>query len=431
MPETQNSLPSNTLSVTSEFSVPSAPDVNATSVDVGQQVLISIAVVGGVPPYSYNFTVSNATSGATVAYSGNQVSYSDSNSFAYTAVSAGTFRANAIVTESDYDSTALNSTFSSAFTVSTAGAGGGLSGPAGPATAPSGNTSSNGHNASAPYELNLVLNGQLVLVKNITIGALTTLDVPGLPVALAFSPSQSTNVLVTNESLNGTVPRLPGNYAELEAIGIGLARLGTGGAINASIVVTLNYSCGIAAARLQPFILDNGSWARIDRFSVNPTACSVSFSIPSEPIVALGALPVGTPATSTTTARPTTTITALQPAVTNNVQLIAALLIALALLLLLLLFLWRGGLVKRWLRGLPSRRSVAGAKDTVAQLNANNVRVLLVTDMAARQNREAADTARLARRHRVRIVAFAHGTRDGRALASHGGVGAILIRQVR
>jgi hypothetical protein len=536
-PETQSSLPSNTLGVTSELTAPTPPTVSTTALVIGQQVLITLNVVGGVPPYSYNFLISDATTNVIIASSGNQVTSLTDNSFAYTTSLTGTLHANVIVMESDYDYTIVNSTYSVPFTVTLSGGtgggggggggsgggtggsggGGGGGGPAGPSISQISNNSQSGYAISnisqlntfsidlcgqevqitdnfitpnttgisiratsyilspgqlvslvgvpgcyitlknvtytpildtvqllvyAPYKLNLVLNGQLVLIKNITIGAPITLTVPGLPLSLNFEPTQSTNVLVANELLNGTIPPLPNGYTKLGIFDITLRNLSTNGAINSPVMTTLNYGCNVSEARLQPFLLGNGVWVKINPFSVNPAACTISFNIPSDPIIAFGVLPPGAttvPSTTTisqpslaTTTVPSITPPTLPPIVGNNIQSISVLLIALVLLLLLLLVMKkRGDTLRTWLRGLPDGYSVSGANETTTQLNAKNVTVVLVNEKAMSENDDVIQTVALAKQQRIKITTFASGTHEGEILASRGGVGGILAQKVK
>ena len=54
----------------------------------------------------------------------------------------------------------------------------------------------------------------------------------------------------------------------------------------ASVInVTEKFPCG--STNVRPYILKNGTWKSINLFTVNESACSITFSIPSDPIVGL------------------------------------------------------------------------------------------------------------------------------------------------
>jgi hypothetical protein len=52
-----------------------------------------------------------------------------------------------------------------------------------------------------------------------------------------------------------------------------------------TISFTESYECGLT--NLQPFIIQNGTWTKVNASSTNTTACTITFPIPADPIVAL------------------------------------------------------------------------------------------------------------------------------------------------
>jgi hypothetical protein len=97
------------------LSIPTAPSVSATKLDIGQTVTFTTYVSNGVPPYTYNFIIST-TGGAIVVLSGPQ----SSNSVSYPTSTAGSLRANVIVTDNELSPETGASAYSSTFTVNSA-----------------------------------------------------------------------------------------------------------------------------------------------------------------------------------------------------------------------------------------------------------------------------------------------------------------------
>ena len=67
---------------------------------------------------------------------------------------------------------------------------------------------------------------------------------------------------------------------------------------NVSADVVQHYSCSIPNSDVAPFILRNGTWQEITPFTLNATACTVEFAVPSDPVIAL--LNTAHPNTTTT-----------------------------------------------------------------------------------------------------------------------------------
>ena len=54
-----------------------------------------------------------------------------------------------------------------------------------------------------------------------------------------------------------------------------------------NVLMKMRYDCSIPPSNIAPYILQNGTWQPITPFSINTTACFVSFNIAVDPIVAL------------------------------------------------------------------------------------------------------------------------------------------------
>ena len=57
--------------------------------------------------------------------------------------------------------------------------------------------------------------------------------------------------------------------------------------INVTVNVTLNYPCGTSSDSLNPSIFRNGTWSRITPFTINATACTITFAAPADPVIGL------------------------------------------------------------------------------------------------------------------------------------------------
>ena len=83
---------------------------------------------------------------------------------------------------------------------------------------------------------------------------------------------------------------------------------------SALVNATIGYPCSIAPAYVAPFILRNDTWVPITPFTVNATACTVSFIIPSDPIIGV----FHTQYANSQTTYPTTLTTSIPPAVQQS-----------------------------------------------------------------------------------------------------------------
>ena len=70
-------------------------------------------------------------------------------------------------------------------------------------------------------------------------------------------------------------------------------------------VATLPYPCGIPSDSVSPYILKNSTWHAISQFTVNAASCTVTFTVPNDPVVGLFASTAAI-TTSISTTLPTT-----------------------------------------------------------------------------------------------------------------------------
>ncbi len=64
--------------------------------------------------------------------------------------------------------------------------------------------------------------------------------------------------------------------------------------------ITASYPCSVPASRVQPFVMVNGTWTKVQGFGVNSTMCQASFSVAGDPVVGLFEF-VGVPLTTAST----------------------------------------------------------------------------------------------------------------------------------
>jgi YVTN family beta-propeller protein len=89
----------------------------------------------------------------------------------------------------------------------------------------------------------------------------------------------------------------------------------------------MHYPCSYSSYGVAPFILGNGSWSEIRPFVVNAMACSVTFAVPSDPVIAIMRINV-----QNQTRSATTSITATQPKQQSGFLLLLCVIIAVVIL---------------------------------------------------------------------------------------------------
>ena len=83
---------------------------------------------------------------------------------------------------------------------------------------------------------------------------------------------------------------------------------------NVSSIAIIHYSCSIPYSDVYPSIFKNGTWQKINPFTLNVSACSVSFAIPSDPVIAL----INSAHANSTTVNTTTSANTTSPQTTAS-----------------------------------------------------------------------------------------------------------------
>ncbi len=182
---------------------------------------------------------------------------------------------------------------------------------------------------------------------NITPDSNTIINVPdsGTTIVLgSVSSSGSVSVIITN--VTGSTTTSPQSYKLLEALNVS-----TMPPLNITITVTMEYNCSLPSNSIAPYELTGtGIWNPINPFTVNSTACTVTFAIPTDPIVGIFQYQQ---TSSTSTVPPITTslatsITTTVPASaassksSNTPIWVAIIAIAIVILAIVYIFIFRG-----------------------------------------------------------------------------------------
>jgi len=139
------------------------------------------------------------------------------------------------------------------------------------------------------------------------------------------------------------------NYTLINAVNISIE---TTAPITAFFVE--KYPCSIPSDLVVPYIFKNNTWLAITNYTVNATACTVSFNIPSDPIVAI--FEKGVPTTTTTsiaTTIPTipTTIYYPSPSPKPSPIVVEALILIIIITIIILVLLYYYKLLHRKYHG--------------------------------------------------------------------------------
>ncbi len=156
----------------------------------------------------------------------------------------------------------------------------------------------------------------------------------GIHIKFSTNLSKTIPVNFTIFNYTGTLPPLS-NKTEVKAFDINFTSI-----LNSTITafITIPYSCS-SGQPSAPYLLKNGTWSAITPFFVNSSACTVSFSIASDPVIGLFASNAAVPPSSTTVA-PTTTVasTPKAPPAAANYE-ITALAIVVVIIVVIIAFI--------------------------------------------------------------------------------------------
>ena len=108
-------------------------------------------------------------------------------------------------------------------------------------------------------------------------------NVKYLYIGTTFTVNPKTSSCIKIAAINATSTSSVPNSNLTKIIVVNL----TVSASNASVNAVVGYPCSISSSKIAPFILENGSWSAITPFSVDAAACTVSFTVPDDPVIGL------------------------------------------------------------------------------------------------------------------------------------------------
>ena len=172
-------------------------------------------------------------------------------------------------------------------------------------TAPTTTTTKTTSTTSIPVSANVTVLGSLTVppkgTQNMSFGN------GGASFSIMSTSGAYGGVNYTIANVTPMLPVPPPGF-HLESSGIN-ATFKTG--LNITINVTLSYNCKVPSGSIAPFEYLNGTWKKIVPFTVNATACTMTFQISKDPVFAIFSnYTPSTTTVSTTTATTTTTATA-------------------------------------------------------------------------------------------------------------------------
>jgi hypothetical protein len=118
---------------------------------------------------------------------------------------------------------------------------------------------------------------------------------------------------VTAKNVTSNSQAAPQGYTKLVALNITISTTA-----NVATNVTLRYPCSIPSTKVAPYIIKNNTWVAITPFTVDAASCTVTFTVPKDPVV--GLLTSYAASTTVTTVQTTTPTTVLSTAPTTTVQ---------------------------------------------------------------------------------------------------------------
>jgi hypothetical protein len=257
------------------------------SIDTGQSVLFTNTTLLGIPPYAWTYTV-NPTGG--VSGTGNVITFGNAGTF--NVVETVTDNAGFVVPSSNSVITVNNNPSNPSVVTTIPPSGGIISSGGGLPTTTYTSTStlsSTTIQTTAPTTIAPNNNVTLVILGGGKVSITPDYNTYSSPevsfnfgygnATFSVSGVQTTNQNVTIKQVNNSELNTPG-YNVVTALKINLY---TGAVVEAA----LPYNCNIPSTYIGVYVLDNGTWSKIQGYVANPVTCGVSFTVRTDSIVAL------------------------------------------------------------------------------------------------------------------------------------------------
>ena len=251
---------------------------NRTSVLVGHSVLITATPNNGVGPYNLTLMYTNNNTKASSTLQ--NVQNGQTKDFIFTPSSANTFTMYVVGVDTgekyyQFNSSIMTITSSNslgATSTTTISSGGGGSSTI--STTTKNTTSTTSATTTIPTPSNIVVPSNTPVNANFTY--------VNVYLVLRTSSSSAQNVIVNASNVTGSVPVPPKGFQNLDAVSVNVT-----GFSNLTVNITMKYPCSISSSNISPFILKNGAWQAILIYTVNAASCTVKFTIPKDPVVAI------------------------------------------------------------------------------------------------------------------------------------------------
>lgn len=164
----------------------------------------------------------------------------------------------------------------------------------------------------------------------------------GYTVQISSGSSSPSTASVSIMNVTATAPAAPSNYTTLSAVNVNVSSKSSLG-----VNITAKYPCSANSSQIAPFVYNNGTWEVVSKFTVDAAACSVSFSITGDPIVAVmkhsGQSAPATTAPYTTAYTNATTVASQAPSSgISSTTAVEAVIVVIVILIIAYLALGRG-----------------------------------------------------------------------------------------
>ena len=279
-----------------QFTVANAPTANllvkSNPMTLGNTSVFTVNVPAGAGfgPFVVNLVLKGTGTVKTVNISAGGIG----NTISYFPLATGTYTFNVIVTDEGashpytFASSSLNLVVNPQNNGGGGGGGGGGgSGSTSTSTSLTTTTSTTSTSTTSTSTTIPALNytaGATPTSVNVSEGSPVMINATGIGAYLVLrssSPSPS-RLNVSINSHFGRIPAAPAGYSSVNVLNVSLTPRQY-----VAATLTLKYVCGISPNSIAPFLLNGSLWVAVTNFSVDAAACSVSFPIPLDPIVAL------------------------------------------------------------------------------------------------------------------------------------------------
>ncbi|MFI5412404.1 MAG: hypothetical protein ACHQX1_00760 [Candidatus Micrarchaeales archaeon] len=267
---------SSSFTANNKLNTPTGPYPSSNAIVQGGTIIVSTVETGGTAPYTYTFTLVNASSITAVQ---NSVVY-NGNYTAFTISTNGTYRVIVSVKDSASNPQIVRSYYSNTITV-----GGTHTTSTTTTTIPPATTT-----YSTTVKASTGAPGSVIFTDSNTI----------LQIFTSATTQETFNVIITN--ITSTPPAQLTGFKPLVVLNVNVTQYA-----GVTVNITTTLPCSTDFTKIAPYIYNSisSSWQPITTVLIDPSTCSVTSTIPVDPVYAIFES-VPPPTTSTTTSIATT-----------------------------------------------------------------------------------------------------------------------------